>query len=83
MGALDLLAIGRRAEALGRVADAAELPSQPRCAPGTEPIPTDLSVRDRPPALDPVLAGAVVVVSGTLALQANRSGRRRRWSLRP
>jgi hypothetical protein len=79
----DLLAIARNADAMGRLAENGDDSEGPRFAPLTEPIPTDLTVRDATPALDPVLASVVVVVGGALALRPDRPGGRRRWSIRP
>jgi hypothetical protein len=79
--ALDVLAIARNARQMGRIADGGAIEAVPRVAAPTEPILTDLTVRDKVPTLDPILAGAVVVVGGTLALRPDRSGGRRRLSI--
>jgi hypothetical protein len=81
--ALDILAIARNARRMGRIADGGAIEVVPRVAAPTEPILTDLTVRDKAPTFDPILAGAVVVVVGTLTLRPDRSGGRRRLSIRP
>jgi hypothetical protein len=75
----NLMAIARHAAALGRVpgrvageaADAA-------LALLERPLATDLTVRATSPELDPILAGVVVTLGGTLAFKPDHIGGRRR-----
>jgi hypothetical protein len=80
--ALDLLAIARRAEALGR-ADAVDraLAEGLGLAPPPEVLPNDLSAREVTPPLDPILAGLVITLAGTLALRPDRPDTRRLSSI--
>jgi hypothetical protein len=79
---LDLMAIAQQAAALGRVANLGGGGAAAPLAPPPVVVPTDLNQHDRGTALDPALAGVVVVVGGALAVKTSRSDARRRGWLR-
>jgi subtilase family serine protease len=77
---LDLMAIAQQAAALGRVAVPGQAGEAAAIAPAVAPVPVEQQAPESTPAFDPVLAGAVITLTGALTLHTARAnGRGRRW----
>jgi hypothetical protein len=80
---LDLLAIARNVAAMGRISVVGASDASGTVAPDDRTVPGDLNQREAAVSVDPVLAGVVVTVAGTLALRPEGSNESRRRRLPP